>query len=283
MASKQSTSAREERSWKDDAIATFIITIAGSVLEARERRIGGAIYRQTVDWTHASVLHSRKPMEFAAQGVGNAMLALRYDLADCVLHLSLEIRHEYLDTFFASFHLEEVKRTEVDTLKEMLEAQETRLQDSAKLLENIEQALKARVKEALAEHAPQSRPYMSVSSQTACGNQQMVTWNGGAPAVVTPSHFLLSADKCIVTVLVAGLYQVHVRLAGTQTANTQFLALVVDGGDYAKCLQSEANSHQNTAQILEIIPLKANSTVQVRCGCSSNSLAEAYIWLGPYG
>lgn len=258
--------ASSNRSWKENVVASYNITISGSVLEAREQRIGGAIYRQTVDWTHESFSRARRPMEFAVKGEGGDMLTLRYDLVNTVLHLSLEVRHEYLDAFFASFRLEAVERKEVDTLKEMLAAQEVRLQESAKLLEEMKQAVAA--------SSAARTACMSVSSQIACASQQIVQWNGDAPAIVAPSHYQLSDDKRVVTVLVAGLYQVHVRLGGSNAANTQFLALVVNGQDYAKCLQSDASNHQNTAQIFELIPLNVNSTVHVRCGCHSNSLAD---------
>ena len=37
---------------------------------------------------------------------------------------------------------------------------------------------------------------------------------------------------------------------------------------------SDANGHQNTAQLYEIVQLDANATLQVRCGCNSGSLAD---------
>mmetsp|Transcript_1755 Transcript_1755/g.3607 ORF Transcript_1755/g.3607 Transcript_1755/m.3607 type:complete len:304 (+) Transcript_1755:55-966(+) len=117
--------------------------------------------------------------------------------------------------------------------------------------------------------------YLSISSATACANQQMVTWDAAAPVAITASHFELSADKKQVTVLKEGLYQVNVRLAGTNYSNTQSLGLQVNAVEVAQCTQSDANGHQNSPQLHELMILKANDTLQVRCGANSNSLAVA--------
>mmetsp|Transcript_1756 Transcript_1756/g.3609 ORF Transcript_1756/g.3609 Transcript_1756/m.3609 type:complete len:304 (+) Transcript_1756:55-966(+) len=117
--------------------------------------------------------------------------------------------------------------------------------------------------------------YLSISSATACGSQQMVAWDAAAPVVIPASHFELSADKQRVTVLKDGVYQVYVRLSGTNNTNGQALGLQVNGVEVAQCTQSDNGSHQNTPQIHEWMSLKANDTLQVRCGANSNSLAVA--------
>ncbi|KAJ1427783.1 hypothetical protein B484DRAFT_450172 [Ochromonadaceae sp. CCMP2298] len=117
--------------------------------------------------------------------------------------------------------------------------------------------------------------YLSISSATACANQQMVTWDAAAPVAITASHFELSADKKQVTVLKEGLYQVNVRLAGTNYSNTQSLGLQVNAVEVAQCTQSDANGHQNSPQLHELMILKANDTLQVRCGADGHSQAVA--------
>mmetsp|Transcript_22082 Transcript_22082/g.49089 ORF Transcript_22082/g.49089 Transcript_22082/m.49089 type:complete len:304 (+) Transcript_22082:61-972(+) len=117
--------------------------------------------------------------------------------------------------------------------------------------------------------------YLSISSATACGSQQMVAWDAAAPVVIPASHFELSADKKQVTVLKEGLYQVNVRLAGTNYSNTQSLGLQVNAVEVAQCTQSDANGHQNSPQLHELMILKANDTLQVRCGADGHSQAVA--------
>jgi hypothetical protein len=114
--------------------------------------------------------------------------------------------------------------------------------------------------------------YISLSSQQACANQHYVVWNGTGHSKTRPSHFTLSADNSKITIVKSGLYQVHVRLAQTNSLNTQHLGLLHDGVEIAQCLQSDGNAHQNTAQITEIVEIQAGSYIQVRCGANSNSL-----------
>jgi len=71
------------------------------------------------------------------------------------------------------------------------------------------------------------------------------------------------------------LYQIHVRLGRTNTANSQSLVLQLNGSDLALCTQSDAHGHQNTAQITEIVLLDAGSVLTVACGANNNSIGEA--------
>jgi hypothetical protein len=117
--------------------------------------------------------------------------------------------------------------------------------------------------------------YLSISSATACVNQQMVAWDAAAPVAITASHFELSADKKRVTVLKEGLYQINVRLAGANSGNTLSMGLQVNAVEAAHCTQSDANSHQNSPQLHELMILRANDTLQVRWGANHKSLAAA--------
>ncbi len=103
----------------------------------------------------------------------------------------------------------------------------------------------------------------------------MVAWNRDISDKTHSEHFFVkSPDHKTITVLKKGIYQVQIRLAGTNNGNTQSLALQVNRTDVAQCFQSDGNNHQNTAQIFEIISLKAKDELQVRCGCNGNSLAS---------
>mmetsp|Transcript_56249 Transcript_56249/g.110898 ORF Transcript_56249/g.110898 Transcript_56249/m.110898 type:complete len:161 (-) Transcript_56249:34-516(-) len=110
---------------------------------------------------------------------------------------------------------------------------------------------------------------LSISSNTACGYRQMVVWNAVSPCIVTDTHFKLSVDKTHVTIIQEGLYQVNVRLAGTKSKNGRLLlSLQVNGVDVAQCTQSDVKGYdqQSTPQIFEIMDLKVNDVLQVRCG-----------------
>jgi len=118
--------------------------------------------------------------------------------------------------------------------------------------------------------------FFSTSSTTACPNQQIVVWGPAAPFEIAATHFAQSDDKKQVRILVAGVYEVYVRLAGTNTANTQHLGLQKNGEEYAQCTQSDGNSHQNTPQIQEVMRLAVGDVLQVRCGANQASLQVAH-------
>jgi hypothetical protein len=116
--------------------------------------------------------------------------------------------------------------------------------------------------------------FLSLTSNIACGQNDFIDWNetfGDIPA----SHFDLSADRKLVEIMKAGVYQVQVRLAGTNNRNTSFLSLDLNGVSFAQCTQSDANNHQNTPQITEFMRLAADDTLQVKCGANGNSLNVA--------
>ncbi|RYY83760.1 hypothetical protein EON63_10515 [archaeon] len=115
--------------------------------------------------------------------------------------------------------------------------------------------------------------YFSLSSKTACGNQQIVQWDEAEGLRAPRVGFEISADSRQITVLKAGTYQIYVRLAGSNTANGQLLCLVLNNNNIASCLQSDTGNYQNTAQLLVIKCLPANSVLQVRSGFNGNSLA----------
>jgi hypothetical protein len=118
------------------------------------------------------------------------------------------------------------------------------------------------------------RAYLSVRSSTSVANQQIVSWNGTDADLMTNSHFNRSADTTTITIKKHGIYQINCRLGQTNSANCQFLALLINGSDVAQCLQADANAFQNTAHITEVLEIAAGSTLTVRCGANSSSLAD---------
>lgn len=135
-------------------------------------------------------------------------------------------------------------------------------------LRDAQEEIKA-IKEIKHEYA-----FLSVCSQTATVNQGIVAWNGTSVNMITHSHFDRSADTTTITIKKRGIYQINCRLGQTNSANTQFMALLIDGTIIAKCVASNANGHQNSAHIMEVLDLAAGSSLTVRCGANSNSLAD---------
>jgi len=262
-----------------NTLDTHTMSITGSLLEAKEKKIGGAIYRANVDWTVENSM-ARKPLSFAVKGEGGKMLSLRHKLQGNEMLVTLTVESEYTDAISFEFLLKEVERTEVDTLKEMLDAQEQRLMASEELARRQADMLevlhvqKQREEVSLLQRilaVETRRPaYLAVSSNKACGNGHMVHWSENDTARVIPkTHFTFSKDDRKVTVIKKGLYQIQVRLGGTNSANQgTSLGLLIDGAEIAQCLFTDANGYQNTAQLFEIVPIRAGGTIEVRCGCS---------------
>lgn len=149
---------------------------------------------------------------------------------------------------------------------EKVDMLEAKMRDAQEEIESLRKQLTEKIT------AP---AFLTISSTVACGQQQMVTWNAPSPKLIPESHFILSADQKQVTIKRAGIYQVYVRLAGCNASNSQSLGLQVNGVEVAQCTQSDANNHQNTPQLLEIMRLNESDVLQVRCGASSNSLGVA--------
>jgi hypothetical protein len=123
---------------------------------------------------------------------------------------------------------------------------------------------------------PRNIAFLSVSSVTACPQGQVVTWDAPAPREMTTSHFDLSADYNLVTIRVAGVYQVQVRLAVTSSANSQqSITIILNSVNVAACTQSDASSHQNTPQLFEMMRLQVEDKLQIRCDASQGSLNVA--------
>jgi hypothetical protein len=117
----------------------------------------------------------------------------------------------------------------------------------------------------------------SVSSKTACGQNQIVQWDALAPRDIPAHCFRLSEDNRQVTVLKAGMYQVYVRVGGQNNSNGYSLSLQLNAADIAQCPQSEHQNHQNAPQLTEFIRLKDGDVLQIKWGGSSSSSANAKI------
>jgi hypothetical protein len=252
-------------------LEVYNITVNGSVIEAKQKRIGGPIYRCEVNWSSAEYKQARRPMEHAVLGHGAPALSLVHSLEGGKLSIGLHVAPEFTEPLEFWFTLAEVKRTEADTLREMLEHQEIRLKESHLLGEALQlevEELKARLS------APPV--YMAVSSQRACGVNENVQWNHVASRVLPQEHFTLSADFYTVTVIAAGLYEIDLRLSGTNmNGNGNTTSIRVGDVEIAHCVASDQNNHQLSHTLREIRPLEAGAQITIKCGFSGNSLASA--------
>ena len=115
--------------------------------------------------------------------------------------------------------------------------------------------------------------FLSLSSRDNTHNQAYVKWNG-TDIKTNPDYFKISVNQDVVTILKSGVYQVHARLGQTNSANTCFLSLELNSSSFAKCLQSDATGHQNTAQLTELMRLNVNDRLAVKCGANGNSIAN---------
>ena len=64
--------------------------------------------------------------------------------------------------------------------------------------------------------------FFSVSSVVACSRGQAVVWNGTSPREICTTHFCLSEDNKTVTILKEGVYQLNVRLSGSNNTHLYF-------------------------------------------------------------
>ncbi len=115
--------------------------------------------------------------------------------------------------------------------------------------------------------------FLSLTSATITGNQQIVAWNG-TRGLVSSSHFDISADSRTIAIKQPGVYQIHCRLGQNNNTNGYHLGFLINGIEIAQCLQSEANNHQNTAQITEVLEVTAGAILTVRCGAASRSIGQ---------
>jgi len=115
--------------------------------------------------------------------------------------------------------------------------------------------------------------FFSATPTASCTPGQHVVWS--TPTELGTTHFAQSEDKKQVRILVAGVYQVNVRLGATNTTNGAQLGLQKNGADYANCSHSDTNGHYASFQISELMRLAVGDTLQVRWAGSGASFTAA--------
>ena len=108
-------------------------------------------------------------------------------------------------------------------------------------------------------------------SVRANANGQIIAW----PVDVHNSSnevFAKNDNHQKIIVKVPGVYQIHVRIGLTNTENGYATYLRLNDKDVAHALCSDANGHQKTVQITEILVLNANDNLSVRCKTNSQTI-----------
>jgi len=112
-------------------------------------------------------------------------------------------------------------------------------------------------------------PYISLRATSNAGNGNCLSW----PTVVhnsSPEVFQAATTK--ITVLQAGVYQIHFRLGVINSTNGYATFLQVNGANVAQAYLSDASSHYNTEQLTEILVLEANDELTVSNQCNKSNV-----------
>ena len=88
------------------------------------------------------------------------------------------------------------------------------------------------------------------------------------------SFFLVSADKCVLIVLQAGLYSIDVRLSTTCSGNTNGFHLLLDGKRISRVYLSDANGYHISGHLHEALELAENSQLSVVHDGDSATVAD---------
>jgi len=88
------------------------------------------------------------------------------------------------------------------------------------------------------------------------------------------SFFLVSADKCVLIVLQAGLYSIDVRLSTTCSGNTNGFHLLLDGKRISRVYLSDNNGYNISGHLHEVLELAENSLLSVVHDGDSATVAD---------
>lgn len=88
------------------------------------------------------------------------------------------------------------------------------------------------------------------------------------------SYFVVSADKCIITVLQAGLYSIDVRLSTTCSGNPNGIHLLLDGKPISCVFLTNAHGYHNSGHLHEALELAENSHLSVVHDGNSVTVAD---------
>ena len=114
--------------------------------------------------------------------------------------------------------------------------------------------------------------FFSVSSATACPTGQAVVWNGTSPREMCATHFCLSEDDKIVTILKEGVYQLNIRLSGSNNASFYF-EVKFNGVTISRYRNSTQQNSYDCGNINSILRLKEGDKLHVECSGGNSDAA----------
>ena len=108
-------------------------------------------------------------------------------------------------------------------------------------------------------------PSLSLRTTHQVSTGALLQWNTAVAGVTCPDVFALDqGDTSIVRVRVRGVYQLHVNVAQSNTANGQYMTVLVNGQERCRAYQSDGSGYQNQVTIIDILDLNADDAITVR-------------------
>jgi hypothetical protein len=110
-----------------------------------------------------------------------------------------------------------------------------------------------------------ARALMKLHSQTACPGGSCISWDSSDRSVLPQDYYSLSDDKRTVTVLVAGFYQVSVRVSQCQQASGPVCGfqLLVNGKVECSITSPHCTGGSSTEFVQEVFCLNARDSLTV--------------------
>ena len=172
------------------------------------------------------------------------------------------------------FNLQALELDGLEVVKAHLRDAMEEINSSKAARESLDSEMQEEIRSLKAELASKQKGvFLSLTSATATVDKQIVAWDG-TRGLVSSSHFDISADARMITIKQAGVYQIHCRLGQANNAHVQHLGILINGIEIAQYLQSDGFNNQNTAQITEVLEIKAGAILTVRSGADVSSTGQ---------
>ena len=133
----------------------------------------------------------------------------------------------------------------------------------------------AQLKEQVLPHK-ERRTFLTLCAMGQHYQNQPIQWECAniAHLQAAKSFFLVSADKCVLIVLQAGLYSIDVRLSTTCSGETDGFHLLLDGKRISRVYLSDANGYHISGHLHEALELAENSQLSVVHDGDSATVAD---------
>jgi hypothetical protein len=135
-----------------------------------------------------------------------------------------------------------------------------------------------RMRAALAQAAARSVgiPALSLRTTHAVVAGTLLQWNTAVAGVTCPDVFGLDqGDATVVRVRVRGVYQLHVTVTTRNTANGQYMTVLVNGQERCRSYEGSNNGYWTQVIVFDILELNANDAITVRPYDNSGTHSDA--------